>query len=56
MKNIKLKLILISLIFLSKITAQQIKVYGNIKLSNSPLIIKLCLPEQNKCVDVVDGF
>lgn len=56
MKNIKLKLILIFLIFLSKITAQQIKIYGKINLSKSALIEKLCLPEKNKCVDVVDGF
>jgi outer membrane receptor for ferrienterochelin and colicins len=56
MKKIKLKLILIFLIFLSKINAQQIKVYGKINLSNNPFIIKLCLPEQNKCVDVVDGI
>jgi outer membrane receptor for ferrienterochelin and colicins len=56
MKNIKLKLIIISLFFLGKITAQKIKVYGKINLSNKPLIEKLCLPEQNKCVDVVDGF
>jgi len=56
MKNLKLKLILISLFFLGKITAQKIKVYGKINLSNNPLIEKLCLPEKNKCVDVVDGF
>jgi len=55
MKNIKLNLIFIYLIFLSRVNAQEIVVYGEINLSNKPLIEKLCLPVQNICVDVINS-